>query len=530
MTKAFARAITYAEPYILISAICYFWYASNFPNPSGASGVDRFEWVWLGVLLVAISGVLLAWKVAHTDDLSAVGRGAAVIGLLAISVGTLWLLRPSIDPDSSRYLAVDRADWFWLLALLVPVYLARWYTYGSPWKLTLYDPWLLALIVLCVVNVDAAPYPSRGLGMLMRPLLGMALLLAFVTYAAQQRDLRPLLVVTLALSTFVAVIALGATQWTTKSAAFEGIIAALPTIQPFFASFGFNPNEIAGVMTWLAPLTAGLALYRWHWTWRTVAAVTFVLLMLALVLGQSRFALIGVGGALVVAAVLVAPARWRLVIIGVVGVAVVAQAVILFNLLPFGGDAEVGLSERDRGTSSQRFDIWDAAFDLIEAHPLTGVGMNRWRYGPVARAFPVIGYDIPNPDDPDEYRQFRLPHAHNEFVQIATDLGLPGLVVFCGLYLTAAYMLWFTWRNGDQQQRRLAVFIGAGLLAHIGYGMGDAVPIWDRFSFVFWMLLGLAGAQYVIVRAQARETTPDEVTTADDDHALQPQSVSVPGT
>ena len=60
-------------------------------------------------------------------------------------------------------------------------------------------------------------------------------------------------------------------------------------------------------------------------------------------------------------------------------------------------------------------------------------------------------------------------------------------------------MLVQSWRKGDSQARILAVAVAGGLLAHAVYGLGDAITLWDRLAFIFWWLLGLAGAQYILV-------------------------------
>ena len=54
------------------------------------------------------------------------------------------------------------------------------------------------------------------------------------------------------------------------------------------------------------------------------------------------------------------------------------------------------------------------------------------------------------------------------------------------------------------RDRAVAVAVAAGLLAHMVYGMGDAITLWDRFAFGYWWMIGLAAAQYVLVVLGAR--------------------------
>jgi hypothetical protein len=66
-------------------------------------------------------------------------------------------------------------------------------------------------------------------------------------------------------------------------------------------------------------------------------------------------------------------------------------------------------------------------------------------------------------------------------------------------------MLMACWRRGDRRARVAAVAVGGGLLAHLIYGITDAIPLWDRFSFVYWIMLGLAGGQYALIRQAGTE-------------------------
>ncbi|NJL57315.1 O-antigen ligase family protein [bacterium] len=150
-----------------------------------------------------------------------------------------------------------------------------------------------------------------------------------------------------------------------------------------------------------------------------------------------------------------------------------------------------------------RLNIWEGALAILIDHPLTGVGMDRFRAPAVRRAYPVEGFNMPigASDYDPTFPQPSLPHAHNELLQAGVDLGLPGMIVFIAWYASALWMLWVCWRDGDAAARVAAAAIFAGLLAHGAYGLSDAITLWDRFSFLFWVMLGLASAQYVAVRS-----------------------------
>ncbi len=438
--------------------------------------------------------------------------------LLAI-VYFFWF--PSNFPSDVIVEPVDRAEWLWLLGALIPVYLARFVVYGRLWTITLLDAFWVALIVLCVLSVETAPYPSRGMRMLARPLMGVVLVIYCVELTRTAQSLEPLLKTMIVLAWLAGIVALTMTQWNAKSADLRPIIDTLPRMSTFIIPGGFNPNEIAGGLAWLAPLSAGLVFYPWRKReeqrfsgWAVGAGVGFGLILLALILGQSRFAIAGVLVTLFVVGVLVVPAgipRW--LALGVLVLITLFQVNLVLNVVDFSASNDeedsttTGLTVRDERTFGQRFDIWRSAFDMVRDHPLTGVGMNRFRYGPVRQAYPVTGFDIPETVDATGFRPRLIPHAHNVFIQVTTDFGIPGFIVYTGWNIVIGWMLWRGWRRGNTAIRVAAISVGAGLLAHFVYGMGDAVTLWDRLIFIYWLMMGLAVAQFVLLRSMHTHDT-----------------------
>lgn len=487
----FARLILSLEPYLVLCAVFLFWFPSNFPAESvGNTGIVTEEWLWL------ITGLLPLWLAFWVNN-STIWKSLSrhvrwilgVAGILAYFV--IYINLPFLPTPSY---AVDRADWFWFLAIFPVMITIRWSVYGRGWTFSMMDVFAFALIVLCIINIAIAPYPVRGegwvgLGMLFRPLLGILLMGYMVEVARQQGFLDGILQAMLVLTIFLTLIALAATQWTVKSTVFVEIIRNLdflPNSPPFFRRNSVNPNEIAGGLTWLIPFCGVLVFYPWYkdrWLWRGIATFIFITSLGALILGQSRFAIIGVLGALGVAGVLLLPTiRLRLIAIGVLVVVGILQIGILFNV--FLEDADLGLSERDARSSDQRLSIWESSLQMVQDYPLTGVGLNNFRVA-VRRDYPVVGHEHLNP-----------PHAHNELVQIITDMGIGGAVVFIGLHGVLLFYLWRGYRHGKRPSQIVAIAVGVGILAHGIYGIGDAIPIWDRLSFIFWLLLGIGVAQY----------------------------------
>jgi hypothetical protein len=70
-------------------------------------------------------------------------------------------------------------------------------------------------------------------------------------------------------------------------------------------------------------------------------------------------------------------------------------------------------------------------------------------------------------------------------------------------------MLWRAWKIGTFAVKGLAVSAAAGLLAHAIFGMADAITLFDRFTFAYWLLVGLAGSAYVLTRLPAYRANPE---------------------
>ncbi len=444
--------------------------------------------------------------------------------LVAIIVYAFWF------SDSNRTLA---------LLLLVPIFAARYVAYGRLFTALPLTLLMLLFIALAVINQFVSPYhwaaypisipllqwnASLGWGWVTLGclLMGLALFLLFVEHARTHGSIDGILLSSAILALGIGLLALGATQWNDKSTGLGFITRALPKVNWFpGAQGGFNANEIAGALAWLTPLMAGLALYKWRWPLlRVIAVLAFWVLLLALFLGQSRFAIGGVAvGLAVIIFLLIPTGRWRYLALAGLALLIVTEVAVAKNIFspppspsPTTTTAVAGAVGRNEMSIAGRLDIWKSALEITRDYPLTGVGLNLFRSAPVRQRYPAPAYD-----------KRVLPHAHNEFLQVAADMGIPGLLLFAAWYITIGTMLIQTWRHGDRAARTVAAATGAGLIAHAAFGMGDAVALWDRFIFLFWWLFGVAGAQYVIVRYRVAAPKPNPADAGPQSVTTQPQ-------
>ncbi len=406
--------------------------------------------------------------------------------LLAVMIYCFW------------YPIEDRFSWLPLL-IGIPIFmLVRLLTYGRLFTRFPLALFLGVFIVLGLLNLYLSPFTSTSanpigrLYLLGRPLLGISLCIYFVEYVRLYKKLDGLLIVTVILALIIGVMALLSSNWTNKSDQLQFMLDVLPRFDQFpGAGGGFNVNEIAGGLVWIIPLCAGFMGWRGtrlidrflRWSFILAFSTSFI----ALFLGQSRFAIAGtLFTLLLMVPLLIQNTPRRIIAWGVIAVFIILEVMIVRNV--FTPPNQPTLAERDEESVNVRFDIWDSAITIVKKYPLTGAGMNMFRERAVRTQYPV-----------PTFTQGVLPHTHNEFLQIATDLGLPGLLVFFSWYGVMGYGLFRAYRLGNRNLKVIAVAVAGGLLAHAFFGMGDAVTLWDRFAFVFWWLLAMGSALVWVV-------------------------------
>jgi putative inorganic carbon (HCO3(-)) transporter len=293
------------------------------------------------------------------------------------------------------------------------------------------------------------------------------------------------------------------TSWLEKSGLLSEITTRLPRLIGGLpgAVEGFHPNQVAGALLWVIPPAMTLSVGLWRQSelrrWGALAGLASAGMIGVCVLTQSRSAWFGLAVAcLGIAAVVKPRARWALAAFSVV----LIVAVVVVGIGSRATDVNApGVVNATVGVLNWnfRFEIWRVALQGIMDFPFTGMGIGAFRE--VARYLyaPAIspGFDI--------------AHAHNEFLQAALDLGLLGLAAFTALYVAAFSLLRAAWRvaagstSADVRLpfsaptlRSLLLGLGGGLLAHLIYGLTDAVALGAKPGIIFWMLLGLIAGLY----------------------------------
>lgn len=275
----------------------------------------------------------------------------------------------------------------------------------------------------------------------------------------------------------------------------------LPRLYSFWL-IGFYNNEIGGIVLLFLPLATALLLGvnivdrdgRYYWLRQSLVKGTLLLLLLlfsaALLLAQSRAAWLGAVLSLSVTLVLLGR-RTQILLVGLAVIALIGLIAIgpatLFDQLTIESDIrstdEIAAGVLADRNLSARFLIWQRALHGIADAPLTGMGLAAFQVVGREPYAPLAGYHF----------DYDIRHAHNLFLQIGLDLGLPGLFAFVLLLLLAVLALVRCYRRTPAQSpmRMWVIGLAGSLLAYLIYSMFDTVTLGAQRGVAFWFLLGL---------------------------------------
>jgi putative inorganic carbon (HCO3(-)) transporter len=366
---------------------------------------------------------------------------------------------------------------------------------------------LLVIAVMVLVSTAITFDLSWSLGKIAGMVFAVGLFYAVAAWAGRSRQaFGGALGVHLGLGAAVAILGLLVTDWSAKVPALAPILSRLPRLAslPGAESTLVNPNELAGTLQWVLPVALPPLIFylaravRLRYPAGVALGAVCALGMLAgvalLALTQSRGGLLGFLAALFAMGLLAGRRLRRIALAVGVALALLGATVAVRAGSDQVTQAMLGSGSAAPGeatiTGETRFEIWSRALYAIQDFPLTGVGLNNFRrLVPVMYPLFLIG--------PDQ----DIAHAHNTWLQVALDLGLPGLIAFVAIWLITLSLLINVIRNTrDRWLRAISIGIFGCLTAYSVYGMTDTIALGARPGFLFWTLLALATASWKLAR------------------------------
>jgi len=368
------------------------------------------------------------------------------------------------------FLAIIVGGAFWLV---------RWLGSGRLSVRTPADWPILLLLVMTLITLWVTALPEVTYPQVYRLLSGIILYYAIVNWTTSHARLRLLVLGTILAGLSLALFATVSVQWT--SSKFPFIPASLYGYFPILVSDTANPNVMAGSLVIFFPIILGLCLFGWkHLRWYEASLSMLALLSIAAILAltQSRGGLIALVAVLMVMALL----RWRWGwILSILGISTVGAIIAWIGVTPV---LNAVFSSATLGGIEGRLEVWSRAVYMIQDFPFTGVGMGS--FTKVADLlYPFFLYE-----------PGKVEHTHNLFLQIAVDLGIPGLIAWLAILVVVSVIAWQVYHKGRITHNGWYAGLGAGLLcsqvALVVHGMLDSVT-WGmvRPAPIVWAVWGL---------------------------------------
>ncbi len=376
--------------------------------------------------------------------------------------------------------AVITAVIFWFL---------RWMATGRLSKQTPADTGVILLVAMAVVTLWATALPTKTFPQVYRLLTGVALFYAIVNWCNNPKRLRTLILGTTLAGLLLAIFAAVSVQWPVgKLAFFSGQLYQKFSL---LVSDTVHPNVLAGSLILLLPIPLASLLFAWGkmgGAEKIIYCEAVLVMSGVLALTQSRGAWIALGAVLLTFILLGLRRGWVIFL----GIVILALVTIHQRGAPW--ILETVFSSRTISGWDGRREIWSRAIYMIQDFPFTGIGMGS--FGDVADVlYPFLSYS-----------PGAILHAHNLFLQIAVDLGIPGLIAWLAIFLVVFILCWKLFRWGRIHRNVECAALGIGLLgsqvALVVHGMTDAVT-WGmvRPAPLVWGVWGLAVAGwYVYIR------------------------------
>lgn len=356
--------------------------------------------------------------------------------------------------------------------------------------------WWVTVLVASLVTAD----PDQTLPKLTGLLLGYAGWAYLATMRHSSRWLGGAFLVWALLGVGFIFIGLLSTAWLDKIPILANLLQRLPNqvIRLPGNDAGVQPNQLAGTLLLYLPFLGSLLLgWRPHTHLRlALTAVGLILIMAAtlLILTQSRSGWVGALGGflalLLLWGIILPPSRQRRILLAGAALLIASGLAGMIWI----GPENLQRVWDDPAQSSQtavgslqtigfRQEVWRWSLVAISDFPFTGVGLGAFR-DVVRRFYPLnvaITYDI--------------AHAHNIFLQVTLDIGIPGLISYLAFLILAAILAWRVAQT-NATYRPFALGLLASFIALHIYGLTDALALGSKTGLSFWFALGLLTAMH----------------------------------
>lgn len=253
-----------------------------------------------------------------------------------------------------------------------------------------------------------------------------------------------------------------------------------PNIRTRIYSVFYNPNILAEYLVMIIPISVALFWYTKNLSKKIIFLITSLIMSLALVLTLSRGGWLGFAFSAFVFILLIEKRLLLSIFPVVIGGIYILPQTIINRILSIGN-----LSD---SSNAYRFKIWEITKQVIKDNWTAGVGFGHLPFKQTFESY---------------IRTMPTYHAHNTYLQVAAEIGIPGLIAFLFLlFVTFKYGIIYIKKTEDRYLKILGAGVISGLAGVLLHGAVENVLYIPRIIITFWMMISFI---FTIVRLEDRK-------------------------
>lgn len=241
-----------------------------------------------------------------------------------------------------------------------------------------------------------------------------------------------------------------------------------------------NPNVFGVYLSAITPLIVGLTLYYFKGKIKALMLIISALVITGVILTYSRGTALG----LYIAILFISICRKNKTITAIL--------LVILLLFPFiiprnikDWAQKVNYNPIVFMCNADRISIYRNTVNMVKHHPIIGVGVNTFSRN-------YLKYKLP---EPEGAKSGDFMYAHNNFLQMAGEIGILGLGVFFWLLFRLFKERIYVYKNlKDEYYRIISLSISACLLAFLINGLTETSLYYARVAMIFWYLIGVSSS------------------------------------
>jgi O-antigen ligase len=252
-------------------------------------------------------------------------------------------------------------------------------------------------------------------------------------------------------------------------------------------SFLNYSNSLAGYLNLVIPLGIGMAASRLSPSLKRLGALTAILGSMAMVFTESRGGLLALAVTFLLALWCFGTSTRMRMTVTVLGVFVAPLVLLILSSY----SERLSVIDPDAG----RLLLWAAAWGMFLSSPILGVGYGNFResFDPTQIGFTLGAVD-----------------AHTLYLQLLSETGVIGCILFCGLCAAIVVMIVKRLRHPQPDLQKAVLFAAmAAVVSLLVHGTVDYLfEVSPQFGGAFWLMMGLLSA-VVAIQKTAKAESPD---------------------